>query len=118
MIFSAGMQVAGRLAVPRTGKRLVAEVDALDADVLHHLARQAHRAFSVMVADHPDQPAARRERCQPFGVALGHARFALAVVEAVAQEDDDRGIQALDLGGQAAQRVGSVVGRQHLTLRA
>ena len=77
----AGMQVARDLSGLGAFGWLVAQDEAIDGDLVAHLARQVLGTVGVVIADHPDQARQPSQGAQRLGVVTGQAVFGLAVVK-------------------------------------
>ena len=85
------MQVAGDLSRSRTRGRFVHEADSAQGELVDALARQIARAGGIVIAGDPDQFAAQRQVGDFPPVTFGEARLGLAVVQSVAQKNDEAG---------------------------
>ncbi len=102
------------VAAPADGR--VNEAQASDAELAQHMAAERAGAFAVVVAGDPDPFASLLHDAQRLAVVRVHAFERVAIVEAVAERDDGRGVVGVDDLGEALQGFARVVGRQHLAL--
>ncbi len=106
-----GVEVAGDLAGAGVAPGLVAEGERPEAQRREVAAAERQRP-RVVVAGDPDPVAAGHQRGEPGGVGGGERLAGGAVVEAVAEADDAGRGQGRDLGGEAVEGLGGLVGRQ------
>ncbi len=107
------MQVARDLAGLRAGPRFVAEGEAAMAEAVGGDAGQAEGAVGIVVAGNPDPfPPARHVR-DHLAKGRRHQGGADAVVEGVAEADDDLRIMPDDQPRDERQGRQRVVGRKH-----
>ena len=105
------MVVAGDLAGGGVRQRGVAEGERAGAE-LGQVAAGEREGGGVVVAGDPDPVAAGHEREEARRVARGERGAGGAVVEAVAEADDGGRRERGDLGGEAVEGLGGLVGRQ------
>jgi hypothetical protein len=107
------MQVPGDLAGGGNERRLVAEGEAGIVQFVSGLTGQVDGAVRIVVAVDPDPVAAAREFGNLRTEDIRQMGRADAVVEIVAEADNDGGIVPRDDGFQHLERGERIVGRQH-----
>ena len=106
-----GMEVAGDLAGGGVRLRGVAEGERPEGDLREVPPAEGEGAW-VVVAGDPDPVAPRQQRGEPGGVGRRKRGAGGAVVETVAEADDAQRRERGDLGGEAVEGLGRLVGRQ------
>jgi hypothetical protein len=103
--------MAGDLARRSVGLGLVAEDERAEAERSQVAAAEGQRG-GIVVAGDPDPVAPGHEGGEAGRVVIADSLAGGAVVEAVAEADDDGRRQRRDLVGEAVEGLGSLVGRK------
>ena len=109
-----GMKMTGDFAMGVAGLRLVAEPDRPDGEFVDMAAGEPVLFAGIVVAGDPDPVASRLQCRERRPVARREARCALVVVKTVAESDDPARREARDQPFEPGERLGGIVGRQHL----
>ena len=90
------------------GPGLVSQNQTVKHEIRRRFAGQTLRALGVMIADDPDEPPSRGDVRNDGDLILADPRPGRAIVQGIAEENDQVGVGRLNLHAQPTQRLARV----------